>query len=305
MRTINWKYWDINFYESDCSQTIFHFFGATNINSFILSAYICFVLACGYLYGRHKGLESSQFDGFIPPKNAQTKMIELASTIWFIASSLIFPCILCFIWIFYAIHFGDIHYINAYNPWIFPFVFAYFLYSATVILSYSHFNGFAHQSSYTLIRAAILCLAILTFFVLYVLMKNGGNKLNEFSFGALYGNAMVHCFDLSEHHNPFLLLLFVILYFYVTHHVFVALRASTAYFCNGQYVEMKTKKRKKMKKRSGVYRNDEESNDESDRFGDYFVRNRSESMNRNAANNNKGSKYENEPDKAPQAYLYV
>ena len=105
-------------------------------------------------------------------------------------------------------------------------------------------------------------------------------------------------------------------------HIFVALRASTAYFCDGYYVE-KSKKCNHRKSKRNVYvvtegeDEDEEDDeykcddeDDNDHFVNFFIQNRSESMHRNVANGN-GSKYANEPNahsldehEPPQAFFF-
>merc|ERR1712187_415831 len=98
-------------------------------------------------------------------------------------------------WIFYAIYFSNIHYVNAYNEWILPLIFIYFVYSIILILSFSHFNGFYHRTSFFLILCAIFCFAVLCILILFILVKNKHNSLNKFSFFSFYGNSMIHCFD--------------------------------------------------------------------------------------------------------------
>eukprot|EP01084_Bolivina_argentea_P217755 369658_1 len=134
------------------------------------------------------------------------------------------------------VHFNDIHYMNTYNPWILPIIVTYMFYSIAVIISFAYYSHSHNRCSYICVKITFILYGLLALFVLYILKKNTNNNLSNFSLNGFYGNNMLHCVDFASHKNPIIISIFIIIYVYVTHHIFVCLRAFAAKFCGGEYL---------------------------------------------------------------------
>lgn len=267
----HWSEWDTRFYASDCSESDLSFLGMGDFSlTFLLSLYTAFALFCAYAYGRHKGLAKGRVEALIQNKNARSRLIELSSKIWFVLSMFLFPWSLSAVWLFYSV--DDIHYVNAFNPWLLSVTVIYALYSALLIASYAIYSNANKCASLSLrlTLAYALCLAL---FALYILRENSTDDAVEgFSVDGFHGAALRHCVDLGAHRNPLLLGVFAVLYASLTHHLFVALRVATAKCCGGEYIEKtlefysqrEKRKRRRQRRRQRRQRRHEKEYDPDD-----------------------------------------
>ena len=191
----HWSEWDVDFYRSDCSRTDLSFLGLDDLSlTTLFLSYLVYVLLCGYIYGRHKGLSNSRgkfIDGVI-----KARLIELSSKIWFLLSTFVFPWYLCIVWLFYSMHNNDFHYVNDYNPWILPITVIYCAYSIVIMASYRYYS---HSDTFSKIsvRTSMVYGACLTVCILFIMVQNENNNPEQFSSDGFHGHEIRYCFDLG------------------------------------------------------------------------------------------------------------